>query len=58
MKIPYQLVSMAAILRDYVDMSNWYKDDQHEKFVDIADSLYNVGIKPEDFLPIHQRLAQ
>lgn len=56
MKIPYQLVSMAAILRDYVDMSNWYKDDQHEKLVDIADSLYNVGIKPEDFLDEYKEL--
>lgn len=56
MKIPYQLVSMAAILRDYADMSKWYKDDTHEKLVDIADSLYNAGIRPEDFLPEYKEL--
>ena len=40
-KIPYQLVSMAAILRDHTDPE--YKNDTHEKLTDIADSLYNVG---------------
>ena len=39
--IPYQLVSMAAILRDYGDPE--YISDIHEKLVDIADSIYNVG---------------
>lgn len=40
-KIPYTLVSMAAILRDHIDPE--YKNTEHEQLTDIADSLYNVG---------------
>jgi len=39
--IPYQLVSMAAILRDFTEPK--YKNAEQEKLTDIADSLYNVG---------------
>ena len=38
----YALVSMGAILRDYIDPK--YKDDKHKRLVDIADSLYNMNI--------------
>lgn len=55
-KIPYTLVSMAAILRDYADMSDWYKNDLHEKLTDIADSLYNVGITPDEFKTEYKEL--
>lgn len=56
MKIPYTLVSMAAILRDYVDMSDAYKNTEHKRLVDIADSLYNVGMDPDEFLPAYKEL--
>lgn len=55
-RIPYTLVSMAAILRDYADMSEWYKNDLHEKLTDIADSLYNVGITPDEFKTEYKEL--
>lgn len=55
-KIPYTLVSMAAILRDYADMSEWYKNDLHAKLTDIADSLYNVGIAPDEFQTEYKKL--
>lgn len=43
-KIPYQLVSMAAILRDHINIDEQqYVNDTHEKLTDIADSIYNVG---------------
>ena len=38
---PYQIVSMAAILRDYVEPQ--YVGKFHKQLVDVADSLYNVG---------------
>ena len=53
-KIPYQLVSMAVNLRDYTDPG--YKNDEHEKLVDIADSLYNVGISPDSFYDEYKQL--
>ena len=53
-KIPYQLVSMAVNLRDYTDPE--YKNDEHEKLVDIADSLYNAGIRPESFYDEYKQL--
>lgn len=56
MKIPYTLVSMAAILRDYVDMSDAYKNTEHKRLVDIADSLYNVGMDSDEFLPAYKEL--
>ena len=55
-KIPYTLVSMAAILRDYADMSDWYKNDLHKQLTDIADSLYNVGIDPDEFKAEYKEL--
>lgn len=43
-KIPYDLVSMAAILRDWADMPrDAYASDEHKLLADIADTLYNVG---------------
>ena len=39
MKIPYQLVSMAAIIRDFDDPE--YLNDEHYKLTSIADYLYN-----------------
>ena len=48
MKIPYQLVSMAVILRDYVDEEVLkYQNKEHELLTDIADSIYNVYTDPE-----------
>lgn len=38
----YALVSMGAILRDYIDPE--YASDKHKRLVDIADSLYNMNI--------------
>lgn len=38
--IPYQLVSMAAILRDYTDPK--YISDEHYKLTSIADYFYNA----------------
>lgn len=53
--IPYQLVSMAAILRDYLKPG--YKSDLHEKLTDIADSIYNVGKSIiSDFKPEYKEL--
>lgn len=45
--IDYTLVSEGAVLRDYIDVP--YKNDEHKLLVDIADSMYNVGIDPDDF---------
>lgn len=42
-KIPYDLVSELVILRDYADVSRSYLTDEHEKLVDISDTLYNMG---------------
>ena len=39
--IKYQLVSEAVVLRDY--QAPKYLNEEHEKLVDIADTLYNVG---------------
>lgn len=50
-KIPYDLVSALVILRDYADVSGSYVNDEHEKLVDIADTLYNVGIPADKLLP-------
>ena len=48
MKIPYQLVSMAVILRDYVDEEVLkYQNKEHELLTDIADGIYNVYTDPE-----------
>lgn len=50
-KIPYDLVSELVILRDYADVSGSYLTDEHEKLVDIADTLYNAGIPADKLLP-------
>ena len=41
-KIPYELVSMLVILRDWADVSDAYINDEHKLLVDIADGLYNL----------------
>lgn len=42
MKIPYQLVSMAAMLRDFFALnSDDYLNEEHQMLTDIADYLYN-----------------
>ena len=50
-KIPYDLVSELVILRDYADVSGSYLTDEHEKLVDIADTLYNANIPADKLLP-------
>ena len=42
-KIPYDLVSELVILRDYVDTSEAYLNEEHKLLVDLADGLYNNG---------------
>ena len=42
-KIPYDLVSMLLILRDWADVEDGYINSEHKALVDIADALYNVG---------------
>ena len=43
-KIPYDLVSSLAILRDYAVIEDSdYVNEEHKLLVDIADSLFNVG---------------
>ena len=43
-KIPYDLVSSLAILRDYdVLEDSDYINEEHRLLVDIADSIFNVG---------------
>ena len=57
MKIPYQLVSMAAMLRDYIDQDDQvYLDTEHEKLTDIADSLYADVVTPDQFKDEYQVL--
>ena len=52
---PYQIVSMAAILRDYVEPK--YVGKYHKLLVDVADSLYNVGRSiANDFLPEYKEV--
>ena len=57
-KIPFQLVSMACILRDHIDLSDQeYVNNTHELLTDIADSLYNVGERMVDqFKPEYKEL--
>lgn len=52
--IDYTLVSEGAILRDYIDVP--YKNTEHKLLVDIADSLYNVGIDPDDFKDEYKKI--
>lgn len=57
MKIPYQLVSMITILRDYLPYEyQEYRDDEHEKLSDIADSLYADTATPDQFKGEYQTL--
>ena len=42
-EIPYDLVSMLVIIRDFRDTDNAYVSDEHKKLVDIADAIYNNG---------------
>lgn len=54
--IPYDLVSILVILRDYVDTDNAYVNNEHKLLVDIADSLYNTHISPDEMLPKYQKV--
>lgn len=57
MKIPYQLVSMAAMLRDYIDPDEMvYLDREHKKLTDIADSLYAAVVTPDQFKDEYKKL--
>lgn len=53
----YQLISIPVVLRDYVDVKAdvEYKSLEHEMLVDIADSLYNVGIPVEAMQEKYQK---
>lgn len=57
MKLPYQLISMAAMLRDYIDPEEMvYLDREHEKLTDIADSLYAAVVTPDQFKDEYKKL--
>ena len=45
--VEYQLVSMGAIIRDYREPR--YKNEEHKRLCDIADSLYNINIPVEEW---------
>lgn len=45
MKLPYQAVSVATMLRDYIEVE--YINDEHKRLCDCADSVYNAGIPRE-----------
>lgn len=42
-EIPYDLVSMLVVIRDFRDTDSAYVSDEHKKLVDIADAIYNNG---------------
>lgn len=46
MRLPYQAVSEAVILRDHTEGLR-YKSETHKKLVDIADTFYNANIGAE-----------
>lgn len=50
----YQLISMAVVLRDYIEVS--YIDDDQKMLVDIADGLFNAGT-PIEAMNIEARIA-
>lgn len=52
------LVSQGTMLRDHIDMQGEYVSDEHEKLCDIADSLYNAGIGPEQFKAEYKELYE
>lgn len=45
MKLPYQAVSVATMLRDFTEVE--YINDEHKRLCDCADSVYNAGIPRE-----------
>ena len=50
--IPYQLVSTAAILRDWLSEEDQvYKSEEQRLLAGVADYLYNVGGSPDELLP-------
>lgn len=46
-KIDYRLISEAVILRDHTAGDLKYKNDEHRRLTDIADTLYNAGISAD-----------
>lgn len=50
----YQLVSVGAILRDYIEPE--YINKEHEMLVDIADSFWQAGITKEQLKPEYKQL--
>ena len=57
-KLPYDLVSMLVVLRDYVDTSSAYVSDEHNKLVDIADSMYNAGLNIDEMRPEYKSVYE
>ena len=49
-KIPYDLVSMLVILRDWANTDGSYINKEHEDLVGIADFLYNNGSGMVEYL--------
>lgn len=47
MKLPYQAVSVATMLRDYVAPE--YVSDEHKRLCDVADSLYHLSIPVDEW---------
>lgn len=54
MAITFDLVSMAAVLRDYISPA--YINQDHKNLTDIADYLYNVGGPVDSLLPEYKEL--
>lgn len=52
--IKYDLVSVAVVLRDYATPN--YVNKEHKMLVDIADTLWNAGVRAEDLKPEYKRL--
>lgn len=45
MRIPYQAVSVATMLRDFTEVE--YINDEHKRLCDCADCVYNANIPRE-----------
>lgn len=45
MNLPYQAVSVATMLRDYIEVG--YINDEHKRLCDLADTIYHTGMTPE-----------
>lgn len=45
MKLPYNAVSVATMLRDFTEVD--YIDDEHKMLCDLADTIYHTGMTPE-----------